>query len=168
MQSCWLSQDYMLCNFLQKGKKKTQAEGRSQKQARVASCIFQFPLTKKKEVLSSQFSNIRRTRFHIYLGDTNFSDSVWFLVPVLGLGTFTVCFLGSWFRVRTFTSSFFGSFSESRTFLCFFHSLFIKVKQLPNDSIFRVYFLIPPMLFPFFGQFLLFFLQEMKVKMRFL
>ena len=47
-----------------------------------------------------------------------------------------VLFSGSW----TFTGSIYGSFQEPRTSHRFFSRFFLKVKKLPNDSIFRVFF----------------------------
>ena len=60
-----------------------------------------------------------------YLGDTNFSGSVRFSVPVLELRTFADFFPWFLIRVRTFTASFFGSFSDSRTFLRVFFTIYL-------------------------------------------
>ena len=59
------------------------------------------------------------------------------------------------FKSQEPSSVFFpGSFQESRTFLGLFHGLFLKVKYLPNGSIFRVYFFFSPLFFFFLVHFL--------------
>ena len=58
------------------------------------------------------------------------------------IGTFTGYFLGSFFKVITFTSSFSVLFRSKELSSSLFPSIFLKVKYLPKDSVFRVYFLI--------------------------
>ena len=71
------------------------------------------------------------------------------------IGTFTGYFLGSFFKVITFTSSFSVLFRSKELSSSLFPSIFLKVKYLPKDSVFRVYFLIFSTFVHLFGPFFL-------------